>query len=430
MSIKGSLMSTGLSITSAIELVVLLLIILLFNCWISFIIILAFFIYIGLKIFKLMKQPKKAERLTIFNENIPKTMKAALYSNSWRKIIDFGEYYVPEITKPDEILVRVHCASLNPVDYKIIYTRIPFIRWMFFPYYGIGKDFSGEVVQIGSGVTKFRIGDNVFGFSKMGTFQEYTITQEHLIALMPDRMEFIKAASLPLVGCTTYQALTFFNRIGNKDNQYTEFGLEDDLSGKNILVIGASGGCGTIGLQVAKFLNANEIYGVCSSENVDLIKDIHICTDVFPYNAPNFEEILNGALISEDGEKKIDLILDTVSSREDGDKSQFYMKYLKNDGKYVALNSNSIIRFITGFIRSFKPSINLEKNQTHVHFLNRDDNKGLEILSKMISQGRINFFIRKFVFDYNSIEEAIKELKSRRVKGKLVCNIIDDNILV
>ncbi len=432
MNLKQILMSMGLSITTIIELVILLLFFFIFNFWFSLLIFLCFCGFIAFKVWKMMQQIQLMRRDTIFNQGIPKTMKAAYYSNSWSKIIDFSEYMVPTISKGDELLIKVHAASLNPVDYKIIYTRIPFYRWHVFPNLGIGKDFAGEIVQVGNMVTKYRIGDNVFGFSTMGTFQEYTIAKEKWIQLIPDRVKFEQAASLPLVGCTSFQALTYFYRNDSKDNNniYTEYGFDPDLSGKNILVIGASGGCGILGIQIAKFLNGNEVYGVCSLDNVDIIKNLGVCEDVFAYDSPEFEQSLENVLKSEDGQGKIDLILDTVSSREDGDVGSQYLKYLKEDGKYVALNSKSIIKFCSGLTRMLIPKLNFEKKGTHVHFLNRDEDKGLEVLTNMMNQGKITFFINNVFFEHQAIEEAIKLLKSRRTKGKLVCNIIDENIII
>ena len=367
----------------------------------------------------------------LFNQNLPKSMRAAYYSSSWKKIIDFSEYLLPVIIKGDELLIKVHSASLNPMDYKFIYTRIPFYRWLLFPNLGIGKDFSGEVVKVGKTITKFKVGDNVFGFATMGTFQEYTIAKEQWIHLMPEKVQFNQAASLPLVGCVSYQALMYFYRNNNNaDNIYGELDFEPDLSGKNILVIGASGGCGHIAIQMAKFLNANEVYGVCSNENVDIIKNIGVCEDVFAYDSLDFEKTLESVLITKNDDKKLDLILDTVSSPEAGDIGKKYLQYLKEDGKYVALNSSSYLKFCAGLIKSFIPKLNIEKKGAHIHMLNRNDSKGLEILSNMISQGKITFFINDVFFEYQAIEEALKILKSRKTRGKLVCNIIDENIII
>ena len=429
MELKQILMSTGLSITTIIEFVILLLFFFIFNIWLFLLILLLFVGFISFKIWKLMQQLKSRARDNMFTQEIPKSMRAAYYSNSWSRIIDFGDYILPSITKGDELLIKVHSAALNPADYKIIFTRIPFYRWFIFPNYGIGKDFSGEVVQVGDMVSKFRIGDRVFGFSKMGTFQEYTITKENYIHIIPDRVKFEQAASLPVAACTSLQALNYFYKNNNKENNYSEYGIQSDLEGKNVLVIGASGGCGHFAIQIAKFLNANEVYGVCSHENAENIKNLGVCEDVFAYDSVDFEQILGNILINEDGQGKIDLILDTVSSREDGDVGKQYLKYLKNDGKYVSLNSSSIIGFCAGLTRYFLPFLNFEKVGTHMHFLNREKDNGLDILSNMMNQGKITFFINNIFFESQAIEEAINMLKSRRTRGKLVCNIIEENII-
>ena len=429
MNLKQILMSMGLSITTIIEFVILLLCFFIFNTWLFLLILLLLVGFISFKIWKLMQQLKSATRDNMFTQEIPKSMRAAYYSNSWSRIIDFSDYIVPSITKGDELLIKVHSAALNPADYKIIFTRIPFYRWFIFPNYGIGKDFSGEVVLVGDMVSKFRIGDRVFGFSKMGTFQEYTITKENYIHIIPDRVKFEQAASLPVAACTSLQALNYFYKNNNNENNYSEYGIQSDLAGKNVLVIGASGGCGHFAIQIAKFLNANEVYGVCSHENAEIIKNLGVCEDVFTYDSVDFEQYLGNVLINEDGQGKIDLILDTVSSREDGDVGKQYLKYLKSDGKYVALNSSSIIGFCAGLTRFFLPFLNFEKGGTHMHILNREKDNGLDILSNMMNQGKITFLINNIFFECQAIEDAINMLKSRRTRGKLVCNIIEENLI-
>ena len=372
-----------------------------------------------------MQLQKLSNRTSIFAQDIPKEMRAAYYSSNWKKIIDFGEYFVPSTLKDDELLIKVHSASLNPIDFKFPTTKLPFYRWICFPNLGIGMDFSGEVVKIGDLVTKYRIGDSVFGFACIGTFQEYTITKERWIHLMPDRVQYQQAASLPLVGVESYQALTYFLKYNN-ENIYQELGEEPDLSGKNILIVGVTGGCGHIAVQLAKFLNANEVYGVCSNEKVDLIRNLNICEDVLAYDAIDFQNALDSTLLTENGDPKLDLILDTVSSPESGDVGKQYMKFLKPDGKYVSLNSSSYLHFFKGLLVSFIPKLNFEKKGTHCHMLNRNDEKALDVICNMISQGKFKFFTNSFIFDYQAIENAVHMLKSRKTTGKLVCNIIND----
>jgi alcohol dehydrogenase len=242
---------------------------------------------------------------------------------------------------------------------------------------------------------------------------------------MPDKVQYQQAASLPLVGVESYQALTYFLKYNN-ENIYQELGEEPDLSGKNILIVGVTGGCGHIAVQLAKFLNANEVYGVCSNEKVELIRNLNICEDVLAYDAIDFQNALDSTLLTENGDPKLDLILDTVSSPESGDVGKQYMKFLKPDGKYVSLNSSSYLHFFKGLLVSFIPKLNFEKKGTHCHMLNRNDEKALDVICNMISQGKFKFFTNSFIFDYQAIENAVHMLKSRKTTGKLVCNIIND----
>ena len=424
-----NIISLGLSITTLIEFGILLFFFLIFSFWFAFLILLAFLGFVGFKVYSYLQQQKLANRESVFNQEIPKEMRGAFYSSKWSKIIDFGEYLVPNNLKGDELLIKVHSASLNPIDYKIIITRIPFYRWFHFPNLGMGMDFAGEVVKIGGLVTKYRLGDIVFGFACIGTFQEYTITKEKWIHIMPERVQFQQIAGLPVSGVTSYQALTYFLQ-NSKDNVYKEFGEEPDLSGKNILIVGVTGGCGHIAVQLAKFLQANELYGVCSHEKVDLIKNLKICEDVLAYDAIDFQNALDSVLLTEDGQPKLDLILDTVSSPEAGDVGKQYMKYLKPEGKYVSLNSNSYWTFFRGLLVSLIPSLNLEKKGTHCHMLNRNDEKGLDVIYNMVTQGKFEFFTNNIVFDYEAIENGIKMLKSRKTTGKIICNIINDENIV
>ena len=183
-----------------------------------------------------------------------------------------------------------------------------------------------------------------------------------------------------------------------------------------------------LAVQLAKFLQANEVFGICSREKVDIIKDLNVCTDVIAYDAIDIDSALDSALLTEDGQPKLDLILDTVTSPESGDVGYQYKKYLKPDGKYVSLNSNSYLTFFKGLLVSWIPKLNLEKKGTHCHMLNRDDTtKALEVLSNMIAQDKFKFITQNFNFEYQAIDDAIKMLRSRKTTGKLVCDKINDN---
>ena len=133
---------------------------------------------------------------------------------------------VPSI-KSKEVLVKVHAAAINPVDYKLP-TLLPMSGR------GVGLDFSGKIVQVGSAVKDLKVGDSVFGIGKSGTLAEYCVAEGAKIARIPATLDFGAAAALPTVGLTSLQAL--------RDN-----GL---VANARLLILGASGGCGLVGVQV------------------------------------------------------------------------------------------------------------------------------------------------------------------------------------
>ena len=415
MNTLQSLTSMIFTWTTLIELILILSPCLIYPYWLAFLILLCYLSFLVRKTYQYLQLIKLSNQMAISNEDIPKEMKAAFYSSSWKRIVDFGKCMVPPKLKGDELLIKVHSAALNPIDFKFITTRLPFHRWIHFPNLGVGNDFSGEVVKVGELVKKYKSGDKVFGFASIGTLQEYTITKEKWIHIIPEGINFQQAASLPMAGIESYQALTYFSN-----------GENTNLSGKNILVIGATGGCGYMAIQIAKFLKADKVYGVCSKEKVDIIKNLNVCEDVLAYNAVDFVYTLDRVLLSEAGKPKLDLILDTVSSPEAGDVGSQYMKYLKSEGKYVSLNSKSLLTFFKGLLVFWNSKFNFEKKGTHCHMLNRADEKAFDVLYDMVSQGKIDFIINNIEFDYQAVDKAFKMLISRKTTGKIVCNIIND----
>ena len=261
-----SLTSMIFTWTTLIELILILSPCLIYPYWLAFLILLCYLGFLVRKTYQYLQLINLSNQKAISNEDIPKEMKAAFYSSSWKRIVDFGKCMVPPKLKGDELLIKVHSAALNPIDFKFITTRLPFHRWIHFPNLGVGNDFSGEVVKVGELVKKYKSGDKVFGFASIGTLQEYTITKEKWIHIIPEGINFQQAASLPMAGIESYQALTYFSN-----------GENINLSGKNILVIGATGGCGYMAIQIAKFLKADKVYGVCSKEKVDIIKNFNVC---------------------------------------------------------------------------------------------------------------------------------------------------------
>ena len=171
-----------------------------------------------------------------------------------------------EIAKPapadDRVLVKVHAASVNPLDWHYMQGKPYIMRAAA----GVGKpdsilmgaDFAGIVESVGKNVTRFKPGDEVFG-DRDGAFGEYVSVRENgAMALKPSNMSMEQAAAVPIAGLTALQALR------DKGKVHT---------GQKLLINGASGGVGTFAVQIAKTYGA-DVTGVCSTKNVEMVKSI------------------------------------------------------------------------------------------------------------------------------------------------------------
>ena len=192
----------------------------------------------------------------------------------------------PEIAA-DEVLVRVHAAGVDRGVWHLM-TGMPYpIR---LAGYGLrapktpvpGSDLAGVVEAAGSGVTRFRPGDEVFGIGK-GTFAEYARAREDQLAPKPANLTFEQAAAVAISGVTALQAVRDHGRV---------------RPGQEVLVIGASGGVGTFAVQLAKICGA-EVTAVCSTTKMDLVRSLG-ADHVVDYTRDNFAA----------GEQRYDVILD------------------------------------------------------------------------------------------------------------------------
>jgi len=186
-----------------------------------------------------------------------------------------------DIAKPapadDEVLVKVVAASVNPLDWH--YMRgSPYLMRLGTGLgaptdASMGVDFAGTVAAVGSDVTRFKVGDEVFG-GRSGAFAEYvTVREDRAIALKPANMTFQQAAAVPIAGITALQAL--------RDNGKLQ-------PGQKVLINGASGGVGTFAVQIARSFGA-EVTGVCSTRNLEMVRSIG-ADHVIDYTVENYTE--------------------------------------------------------------------------------------------------------------------------------------------
>ena len=205
------------------------------------------------------------------------------------EVLELRDIDKPEIGD-DEVLVRVRAAGVNPADWAIM-SGLPYIAR---PVYGLrkpkngvrGTDVAGEVAAVGTSVTRFGPGDEVFGWC-IGAYAEYASVSQDALALKPANLTFEQAASVPMAGLVALQALRDHGNV---------------QAGQTVLINGASGGIGTFAVQVAKSLGA-QVTGVCSTRNVDMVRSIG-ADHVIDYTV---EDFTRSAL-------RYDFILDNVGN--------------------------------------------------------------------------------------------------------------------
>src|SRR2546425_1824192 len=232
------------------------------------------------------------------------TMKAVrIHSFGGPDVLRFEDVPVP---KPgtNEMLVRVHAAGVNPVDWKIrqgLLGQGPLPQMM-------GSDFSGVVEALGSGVRDFRVGDAVFGIvaEESGSYAEFATAPESRVARKPAALDHLQAAALPIASLTAWQAL---------------FDTAQLQAGQKLLVHAAAGGVGGFAVQFARWKGAHVI-GTASAQTASFVRQLG-ASEIIDYRSAKFEEVA----------RDIDVVLDTIG----GDTQERSWKVLKRGGMLVSL---------------------------------------------------------------------------------------------
>ncbi|GAB3823475.1 NAD(P)-dependent alcohol dehydrogenase [Hymenobacter jeollabukensis] len=189
-------------------------------------------------------------------------------------VLRYGEQPTPE-PRADELLLRVHASSINPVDWKIRRGELKLVSGFGFPQIP-GRDVAGVVERVGAAVQEFRPGDRVFGMvdSLGGANAEYVVLPARVAAALPPNLSFEQAAALPLAGLTALQALRDKGAL---------------RAGERVLINGASGGVGTLAVQLARLLGAGSVVATCGARNVGLVRGLG-ADEVIDYAAHDFTQ--------------------------------------------------------------------------------------------------------------------------------------------
>ncbi|MBY4730338.1 NADP-dependent oxidoreductase [Cupriavidus pauculus] len=319
---------------------------------------------------------------------------------------EIGFADVPRPTlKADELLVQVHAAGLNPIDNMIpAGTFRPVLKFELPA--TLGSDIAGVVVEVGSRVTRFKPGDAVFASLfdlGRGSIAEFAAVPESVAAPKPAKLDFVQAASVPMVGLTSWQALKERAKV---------------RAGHKVFIPAGSGGIGTFAIQLAKYLGA-KVGTTTSTGNVPLVTTLG-ADEVVDYKKENFEKVLQG----------YDAVIGTLR----GDAIEKAIGILKPGSKVVSLigpldaafararRLNFFLRFVFGLMSRKIMRLARKRDVTYSFLFVRSDGAQLAEIGGLLESEHIRPVIDR-VFPFEQAKEALEYLAQGRAKGKVVVKI-------
>ncbi|PFW59413.1 NADPH:quinone reductase [Bacillus cereus] len=328
-------------------------------------------------------------------------MKAMIIDKYGKVPMRMAEVPTPEINEY-EVLAEIHAASINPIDFKIRDGKVKMLLKYEMPLI-LGNDFAGVITKVGSKVTRFKIGDEIYARprkNKIGTFAEYIAIHEDDIALKPKNLSFEEAASIPLVGLTSYQTLHDIMQL---------------QKGQKILIHAGSGGVGTFAIQLAKIMGAT-VTTTASKAGANLVKSLG-ADEIINYKTEKFEEIL----------KNYDAVFDTIG----GATLEKSFNIIKSGGNIVSVSGMPNARFGkefgSGFFKTLlfslasKKLTALEKkhNAQYSFLFMKPSGDQLRTIANYIEAGKIKPVI-DCVFPFEDAQKAMEYSESGRAKGKII----------
>ncbi|BAR83266.1 NADP-dependent oxidoreductase [Bacillus cereus group sp. MYBK249-1] len=331
-------------------------------------------------------------------------MKAMIIDRYGKVPMRMAEVPTPEINEY-EVLAEIHAASINPIDFKIRDGKVKMLLKYEMPLI-LGNDFAGVITKVGSKVTRFKVGDEIYARprkNKIGTFAEYIAIHEDDIALKPKNLSFEEAASIPLVGLTSYQALHDIMQL---------------QKGQKILIHAGSGGVGTFAIQLAKIMGAI-VTTTASEAGANLVTSLG-ADEIINYKTEKFEDIL----------KNYDAVFDTIG----GATLEKSFNIIKRGGNIVSVSGMPNARFGkefgSGFFKTLlfslasKKLTALEKkhNAQYSFLFMKPSGDQLRTIANYIEAGKIKPVIDR-VFPFEDAQKAMEYSESGRAKGKIIVKI-------
>ncbi len=310
------------------------------------------------------------------------------------EVFRLAQIKIPEVAD-DQVLVRVHAAGLDRGTWHLMAGEPYLLRLALGfrkPKNPVpGLDLAGTVAAVGSAVTRFSPGEEVFGTGH-GSYAEYAVAPEDQLARKPGNLSFEQAAVVPVSGLTALHALTDVGRVE---------------TGQQVLIIGASGGVGSYAVQLAKALGA-EVTGVSSTTKLDLVRSLG-ADHVIDYTHEDFA----------DGAHRYDLILDIAGNPA----LSRLRRALTPTGTAVIVGGEQGGRLTGGLDRQFRAvALSLFIHQRLTFFLSKESASDLERLTEFIEAGRLAPSIDQ-IFSLDQVPEAMRHLEAGKARGKIAVTV-------
>jgi NADPH:quinone reductase-like Zn-dependent oxidoreductase len=306
-----------------------------------------------------------------------------------------------EVEKPtpkdNEVLIKIHAASVNPLDWHISGAK-PFLvrldQGLLKPKNNtLGADIAGRVEAVGKNIKLFQPGDEVFGDIFNGGFAEYVCVTEDKLVQKPGNISFEEAAAVPVAALTALQGLRDIGQI---------------QSGQKVLVNGASGGVGTFTVQIAKSFGT-EVTGVCSTRNLNMVRSIG-ADHVIDYTQEDFTRI----------GQSYDLIYDAVGNRTVSD----LKRTLSPKGICAVMGFTSLGLMFQVMLMG--PLVSMTSNKKFGTMVTKANQKDMLFLASLLETGKIKPVIDRR-YTLNEVPEALRYLEKGHARGKVVITLEHKN---
>ena len=321
------------------------------------------------------------------------------------KAVVYHQYGPPDVLKLEEVekpvpadrevLIRVHAACVNPLDWHFM-RGTPYVVRLVAGLQKpknprLGVDVAGQVEAVGKGITRFKPGDEVFG-SCRGAFAEYVCTSEPAVVLKPKNVTAEQAASAPVAAFTALQSLRDKGHI---------------RAGHNVLVNGAAGGVGTFGVQIAKSYGAI-VTGVCSTRNVEMVRSIG-ADRAIDYKKQDF---------TQSGDR-FDLILDCVGNHSLPD-----IRRMLNPQGICVMAGGTADNWMIGVVVSALQALVLSAvgSRKLVGMLAKRNQEDLAIIGGLMESGKVTPVIDRR-YKLTEVPDAIRYLEEGHARGKVVIGV-------